>query len=145
TSWTYDASFPAFLKTVTGPFTPPGTPPAGARTVMRVYDSAKGNLLSSTSSGQEATYPSGSFSLLTVYTGYSPARQPLVIDPPGFGASDQTIYTYNVPNTNGFLPDTRTDPVVGALPGSPKTTFQYDLLNRRTDVTDPNGTTRHTV
>lgn len=34
---------------------------------------------------------------------------------------------------------------LGALPGSPKATFQYDLLNRQTDVTDPNGTTRHTV
>jgi hypothetical protein len=75
TTWTYSAAFPAFVASVTGPFSPPGTPPSGTRATALAYDS-KGNLQTSTATGAEATYPTGRFSLQTAYSGYSAAGLP---------------------------------------------------------------------
>jgi RHS repeat-associated protein len=141
TSWTYNPTFPAFVASVTGPFSPPApTPPTGTRATALAYD-AKGNLLTSTSAGSEATYPTGRFSLPTAYSGYSAAGLPGLIDPPDVPSSttDATAYTFMSGVTNGYLVATRRDPLVGAPPLNAATTFQYDAFNRRTDVTDVNG------
>jgi RHS repeat-associated protein len=146
TSWTYNSTFPSFVSTVTGPFSPPGTPPAGTRSTSLVYD-AKGNLLTSTSTGSETTYPTGAFSLQTAYGSYSAAGLPGLINPPDTPSTtnDATTYTFKTGVTNGFLVATRKDPVIGAAPINAVTSFQYDPLNRPTDATDPNGMTTHTA
>ena len=59
------------------------------------------------------------FSFATAMT-YHGAGQPLTIDPPGYGTTDVTTYTYAVPNRNSLLPDTRVDPLIGT------STFGYD-------------------
>jgi RHS repeat-associated protein len=146
TVWTYNASFPAFVSSVTGPFSPPGTAPAGTRATTRAYD-AHGNLQTSTATGSEATYPGGAFSLTTAYSNYSPAGLPGLVDPPDVPSTtaDATSYTFISGPSNGFLVATRLDPVIGAPPLNAATTFAYDALNRPTDVTDPNGMDTHTT
>jgi YD repeat-containing protein len=146
TAWTYNASFPAFVSSVTGPFSPPGTAPAGTRATTKAYD-AHGNLQTSTATGSEATYPGGAFSLTTAYSNYSPAGLPGLVDPPDVPATtaDATTYTFVSGPSNGFLVATRLDPVIGAPPLNAATTFAYDALNRLTDVTDPNGMDTHTT
>jgi RHS repeat-associated protein len=146
TTWTYNPSFPSFVSTVTGPFSPPGTPPAGTRAVALTYD-PKGNLLTSTIGGSEATYPTGAFSLQTAYGNYSAAGLPGLINPPDVPSTtdDATTYTFLPGATNGYLVATRSDPVTGAPPLNAKTTFQYDAFNRPTDVIDVNGMTTHTA
>ncbi len=129
TEWTYDANFPAFATAIDGPFS--GV--SGTRSVTMSYDAGTGDLQSRTSAGSEATYPGGSFALTTGYLSYNAAGRPLAIDPPGFSTADQTTFTYAVPGTNGQIPDSRTDPLVGT------TNFAYDAYNRRTRVTDVNG------
>jgi RHS repeat-associated protein len=146
TTWTYNATFPSFVSTVTGPFSPPGTPPAGTRSLALSYD-PKGNLSASTISGAEATYPTGTFSLPTAYRSYSAAGLPGSIDPPDVPSTtaDATTYTFKPGATNGYLVATRSDPVIGAPPLNATTSFQYDAFNRPTDVTDVNGMTTHTT
>jgi RHS repeat-associated protein len=145
TTWTYNPSFPAFVASVTGPFSPP-TPPAGTRTTALAYD-ARGNLQTSTLAGNETTYPTGAFSLQTAYGNYSAAGLPGLIDPPDVPSTttDATSYTFKSGPTNGYLVATRSDPVIGAAPLNAVTSFQYDALNRPTDVTDVNGMTTHTT
>jgi YD repeat-containing protein len=148
TSWTYNPAFSAFVVSVTGPFSPPApTPPTGARSTALTYD-AKGNLQTSTISGSEATYPSGTFSLQTAYSNYSGAGLPGLINPPDVPSTttDATAYTF-VPGatTNGYLVAHRSDPVVGAPPLNAVTSFGYDAFNRTTDVTDVNGMQTHTT
>jgi YD repeat-containing protein len=103
TTWTYNATFPSFVSTVTGPFSPPGTPPAGTRAFRLSYD-PKGNLLTSTISGSEATYPTGTFSLQTAYGNYSAAGLPGLINPPDVPSTttDATTYTFKPGATNGY-------------------------------------------
>lgn len=147
TTWSYNPTFPAFVATVTGPFSPPGpAPPAGTRSTTLTYDS-RGNLQARTLAGSEATYPTGTFSLQTAYSGYSAAGLPGLINPPDVPSTtaDATAYTFKAGVTNGYLVATRTDPVVGAPPLNAATAFQYDPLNRPTDATDVNGMTTHTT
>jgi RHS repeat-associated protein len=147
TSWGYNPTFPAFVASVTGPFSPPApTPPTGARSTVLAYD-AKGNLQTSTISGSEATYPTMAFSLQTAYSGYSAAGLPGLIDPPDVPSTtaDATSYAFKAGASNGYLIATRSDPVVGAPPLNAATSFQYDALNRLTDVTDVNGMRTNTT
>lgn len=67
------------------------------------------------------------------YPDYNAAGQVEIIDPPGYGTTDRTVFTYD-PSRGDLLPLTRQDPLL-AQP----TQFGYDAFNRRTRVTDPNG------
>ncbi len=140
TNWTYNATFPAFVSTVTGPFSPPGTPPAGTRTLALAYD-AKGNVQTSTATGSETTYPTGKFSLQTAFTGYSAAGLPGQVNPPDVPSTtaDATNYTFVAGVSGGYLVAMRSDPVIGAAPLNAVTSYQYDAFNRTTAVTDVNG------
>ncbi|MEO8276993.1 MAG: RHS repeat-associated core domain-containing protein [Thermoanaerobaculia bacterium] len=129
TTWTYDTNFPSFPTSIDGPFS--GV--SGTRVVAMIYDSATGDLQSRTISGAEATYSGGTFSLTTDYPDYNAAGRPETIDPPGYSTTDQTTFTYAVSGTNGQVPDSRTDPLVGT------TNYAYDVYNRRTRVTDVNS------
>jgi RHS repeat-associated protein len=147
TSWMYNATFPGFVASVTGPFSPPAsTPPAGTRSTALSYD-AQGNVQTSTASGSEATYPSGTFTLQTAYSGYSAAGLPGLINPPDVPSTtaDASAYSFVSGVTDGYLVATRSDPVIGAPPLNATTSFQYDALNRTTDVTDVNGMRTHTT
>ncbi len=136
TEWQYDANFPAFVTSIDGPTTVGDTP---SRLVTMTYNAATGNLESRTIVGNESTYPGGLFNLQTAYAGYNAAGGVGTVDPPGYGATDQTTYTYDVPGRNGMLADTRTDPLVGTWH------FAYDNDNRRTGVTDPNQAVTETA
>ncbi len=125
TVWEYDPGYPALVTSIEGPF----TGAVGSR-ITTFTRGPTGDIDTKTIEGIEATRPGGTFSLPTQYTYV--AGLPQTIDPPGYGTADQTSFTYAVPNTNGMLADSRTDPLVGA------TNFAYDLFNRRTRVTDPN-------
>ena len=83
----------------------------------------------------------------TAYSNYSAAGLPGLIDPPDTPSTtaDATAYTVKSGVTNGYLVATRQDPVLGAPPLNAATAFQYDALNRQTDVTDVNGMTTHTT
>nr|MDP9120122.1 hypothetical protein [Acidobacteriota bacterium] len=132
TIWTYDSHFPGLPASVTVPSVSGGT---NLRQMLRTYDPASSTLTSETITGFETTISGGpQFTKQTTYQ-YNSAGQPTLVDPPGYGTADQTTTTYSVPNTNGFIPDSRVDPLVGA------TTFGYDPFNRQTAVTDPNGLT----
>ena len=130
TTWEYHPTFPAFPTVIEGPVT---MGQAASRRVDLVYDGTNGDLLSRTESGNEATYPTGSFSLVTSYPDYNAAGQVETIDPPGYGTIDQTTFTYD-PTRGNLLPLTRQDPLL-----SQPTQFGYDPFNRRMRVTDPNG------
>ena len=127
-TWEYDLNFPAFPTLIRRPSTS-GT---GFRETQLAYGVSNGNLLSRTETGKEVTRPGGTFSLTTQFASYNAAGQVLTLDPPGYGAADQTAFTYD-PTRGNLLPLTRTDPLVGT------TTFAHDAFNRRTLVTDPNG------
>ncbi len=146
TTWAYNATFHAFVASVTGPFTPPGSPPTGTRATTLTYDT-KGNLQTSTATGSETTFPGGTFSLQTAYSAYGAAGLPGTINPPDTPstAADATNYTFVAGATNGFLVATRQDPVIGAPPISALSSFLYDALNRQTDAIDPNGLRIHTT
>lgn len=134
TTWQYgNASYPGFPTQIDVPSILGG---ANKRRTVLQYNAA-GDLTTRTESGSEA---GAAFSYATT-TAYNAAGQPLTIDPPGFttAPTDVTTFTYNVTGTNGHLPDTRTDPLIGA------TTFGYDPFNRRTSTTDPNGQVTETV
>jgi RHS repeat-associated protein len=136
TEWLYDSSFPAFPIEIAGPTKVGET---HSRKVSLAYDSTTGNLESRTIEGDEATYSGGAFALTTEYPDYNSAGMPETIDPPGYSSDDQTTYTYSVPDTNGMIPDTRTDPLVGTWE------FGYDAFNRRTSVEDPNAVVTDTT
>jgi RHS repeat-associated protein len=125
TAYVYDTAFPGLVKEIDQPSTTPGQ----TRKTLMAYDPATSVMTSRTIQGLEA---GAAFSYATGTT-YNAVGQPLAIDPPGYGPQDVTTFTYDVPGTNGYLPDTRTDPLIGA------TTFGYDTLNRRTSVTDVNN------
>jgi YD repeat-containing protein len=111
---------------------------AATRVVELDYDPTNGNLLSRTETGTESTYPTGSFTLVTSYPDYNAAGQVETLDPPGFGSSDQTTYTYD-PVRGDLLPLTRQDPLLSA-----PTQLGHDPFNRRSRITDPNGVTTET-
>jgi RHS repeat-associated protein len=129
TEWEYDADYPAFATRIEGPT---GASEPVTRIMTMSHDSATGNLEGRTIEGGEATYPTGSFALAIAFE-YNAAGRPEAIDPPGYGAADRTTYTYGVPDANGLLPDTRTDPLLGTWE------FEYDAYNRRVRAKNPNG------
>ena len=125
TTYIYDTAFPGLVKEIDQPSTTAGQ----TRKTLMTYNAATSTMTSRTIQGWEA---GASFSFPTGMT-YNGAGQPLTIDPPGYTTQDVTTFTYNVTGTNGYLPDKRTDPLIG------DTTFGYDGLNRRTSVTDVNN------
>ncbi|HEV2844487.1 MAG TPA: hypothetical protein VG477_06555, partial [Thermoanaerobaculia bacterium] len=126
TTWTYgNATYPGFATRIEKPSTSGGT---NKRATAYTYNAA-GDLTNETITGREA---GSAFTYPTVRT-FNSAGQPLTIDPPGYTTTDVVTFTYNVPGTNGLLPDTRTDPIIGA------TTFEYDAWNRQAAVIDPNS------
>ena len=125
TTYIYDTIFPSLVKEIDQPSTTAGQ----MRKTLMTYDTATSTMTSQTIQGWES---GASFSYATGMT-YNGAGQPLTIDPPGYATQDVTTFTYNVPGTNGYLPDKRADPLIG------DTTFGYDGLNRRTSVTDVNN------
>lgn len=129
TSFFYDANFPGLTARIEQPSTAGGS---SLRTTEFTFDPVTGLPSSRTIDGFEGGAPLPSGYKTTSYT-YNASGEPLSIDPPGFGTSDVTAFTYGLPGRNGHVADTRTDPVIGV------TTFGYDGYNRRTSVTDPNG------
>jgi YD repeat-containing protein len=129
TTYSYDASFPGLVTRVEVPSTSGG---AARRRTDSAYNAASGVLESRTLDGYEggAALPAGFKT--TSYT-YNGSGEPATIDPPGFGTTDVTTFTYDLPGRNGHVADSRIDPLIGA------TTFGYDGLNRRTSVIDPNN------
>jgi RHS repeat-associated protein len=125
TTYIYDANFPGLVKEIDQPSTTAGQ----TRKTLMAYNAATSVMTTRTLQGWEG---GASFSYASGFT-YNSAGQPLTSDPPGYSTQDVTTFTYNVPGTNGYLPDKRTDPILG------DTLFGYDGLNRRTSVTDVNS------
>ncbi len=125
TEWSYDATYPGLVSEIDQPSVAGSS---SLRTTTWSRDTA-GNVTTRESTGVES---GSAFTLGTDYPAYNSAGQPLTIDPPGYGATDQTSFTYDAGRGDLFAL-TRTDPLVGT------TTFSYDEYNRRTSVTDPNG------
>ena len=126
TSYTFDTNFPGLVTRVEAPSTSGGS---NKRRTDSAYDPTSGLLNPRTISGFEAGV---AFSYATAYT-YNASGEVTAVDPPAYGTTDQTTFTYNLAGRNGHVPDSRTDPLVGT------TTYGYDGLNRRTSVIDVNG------
>ena len=126
TIYTYDTNFPGLATRVEVPSTSGG---GNKRRTDSVYDPSTGLMNPRTITGFEAGV---AFSNATAYANNA-SGEVTAIDPPGYGTTDQTTFTYNLAGRNGHVPDSRTDPLVGT------TTFGYDGLNRRTSVIDVNG------
>jgi YD repeat-containing protein len=124
-TYIYDVNFPGLVKEIDQPSTTAGQ----TRKTLMTYNATTSVMTARTIEGYEA---GASFSYATATT-YNGAGQPATIDPPGYTTQDQSTITYTVPGTNGYLPDKRTDPLIG------DTLFTYDGLNRRTSVTDVNN------
>jgi YD repeat-containing protein len=140
-SYQYDGNYPGLVSMEERP----STSGSGFRTTSWIYHSTLGYLESMTMEGDEVGYDDGSggspedaFVLTTNYLDHNVAGQPEEVDPPGFDGvgdpSDSTLFTYDVLGRNGLLADSRTDPVLGVA-----TTYEYDGLNRRTRIIDPNS------
>ena len=130
TTYEYETSFPALLKAIQVPSTS-----SGFRRTEMAHNATSGLLESRALKGTEAGGPAALSSPSGLLTGFTnnTSGQVLIIDPPPVGGSDITTFTYNIAARNGHLPDQRIDPIVGA------THFDYDALNRRKSVIDPNG------
>ncbi|NJL26876.1 MAG: RHS repeat protein [Thermoanaerobaculia bacterium] len=125
------SDFPALVTEVEQPSTS-GNPMEFRRTI-RGYDPA-GNEETLTLEGFEDGLP---FSFQTVQT-WNGAGRLLTTDPPGHGADDRTVYTYDS-GRGELVPLTRMDPLVGT------TTFSHDPFNRLVTTVDPNGAIVETV
>ncbi len=130
TTFTYDPTFPALVTSVEVEST--SGAPAVRRTETTI-DPVTGDATLRRLIGVE----SGSLFQYDTATVYNTEGQPTSLDPPGYGATDVTSFTYD-PLRGNLLPLTRTDPLVGA------TSFGYDAFNRRTLVTDPNAVATET-
>lgn len=130
TTWTYDSAFPALPLRIEEPSTAGGS---ARRTTLMTYDAA-GNPTNRRLQGVEA----GSFFDLETVTTFAPSGQALTVNPPGFGNDDATSFTWDSAR-GGLMPLTRTEPLVGT------TTFEHDVFNRQTAVTDPNGVRTETT
>ena len=128
TTWQYAGPFPDLPTRVEVP----STSGSGFRVTALSYDAA-GNLVDRTEVGVEG----GSAFSHTTTTTSNAAGQPLVIDPPGYGTQDQTVFTYD-PARGGLVASSRTDPLAGT------TTFEHDPFNRVVRTTDPNGVVTET-
>ncbi|MEM7356355.1 MAG: hypothetical protein AAF657_36400, partial [Acidobacteriota bacterium] len=129
----YHPTYPALVTRIDRP----SVDGLGMRTTVFDYDSV-GNLEFRTESGHEATFgigspTEGSFSLVTGYPSYNSAGRVETIDPPGYGTSDQTSFTYDS-DRGGLLIETRQDPLLVS-----STVFTWTPFNRQGTTTDPNG------
>ncbi|MCH9648165.1 MAG: hypothetical protein K0U98_08000 [Deltaproteobacteria bacterium] len=124
TTWTYHPTFPALVTEMQQPSTAGGT---STRVTTFTYNSS-GALTERLEEGVEM--PGGAYAYATAFTP-SPEGLNLVVDPPGYNGTDQTTFTYDLVQ-GSLLVATRTDPLIGS------TAFEYDALNRRTKVIDPN-------
>lgn len=131
TAWTYDPNFPQVWNSIEQPSTTGVV--TDVRRIERSFDSS-GRLLGETIEGIEAASP---FSLTTSYTP-TPEGLTGTVDPPGYGTSDQTSFTYD-PARGNLVQLTRTDPLIGT------TSYGYDAFNRRTSMTDVNGVVTETT
>ncbi len=129
TTFIYDTNFPGLVTRVEVPSTSGGS---NKRRTDSAYNSTTGLMTTRTIDGFEAgaALPSG---FKTTTYSHNGSGEVLSIDPPGFGTTDVTSFTYNVSGRNDHIADSRTDPLTGT------TLFEYDGLNRRTSVTDPNN------
>lgn len=125
TFYSYSPVFPDFVTSMDRPSASGGA----ARAISSTTFNGTGDAIERTIQGAE----SGGAFLLTTFSQFNPQGQPLTINPPGYGSADVTTLTYAVPNRNGLVPDSRTEPLVGL------TLLGYDGFNRRTSMTDPNG------
>ena len=123
TAWQYSAAFPALVTRVEVP----STSGSGVAATAIALDGA-GNAISRTISGVES---GSAFSYSTTST-FNAAGQPLTVDPPGNGAADQTVFTYD-PARGNLLLASRQEPLTGT------TTYAYDAFNHKTGTVDPNG------
>lgn len=123
-TYSYDARFPALATQMTQP----STSGVGERVTSWNFDD-RARLLSSTLAGIEGGSP---FAYTTSYVS-NESGEVSVVNPPGFGESDQSTYLYEKPGRGGHVVTSRVDPLVGA------TLFDYDGFNRQLSVTDPNG------
>ena len=127
--WSYDASYPALVTEMTQP----STAGSGSARTRWTYD-GKGNPVARVEDGVE----NGSAFIYATVTAYNGSGQPSSVDPPGFGTTDVTSFTYDAAR-GGLVATTRTDPLVGT------TRFEYDPWNRRVALEDPNGVRTETA
>ena len=131
TTWTYDASYPALVATMSRPSIEAGQ----NRETIYTRDGA-GNVTEREIRGYEAGQPfdctvGGAPCYETVMTHNSKGLVE-TIDPPGYGTADVTTFAYDA--TRGSLVlASRSDPLVGSIG------YGHDAYNRRTSVTDVNG------
>lgn len=126
TTYVYDTNFAGLATRIAAPSTSGGS---NKRRTDSTYDPTSGLMNPRTITGFES---GSAFSYATAFT-YNTSGEVTAIDPPGYGTTDQTTFTYDLAGRNGHVVDSRTDPLVGT------TTFGYDGLNRRTSVTDVNS------
>ncbi|MCP3998251.1 MAG: RHS repeat protein, partial [bacterium] len=129
TTWKYHPTYPGLVTETEEP----STSGSGVRRTSWTYDLA-GNATIRTEEGVE----NGSAFSYQAATTYNAAGRPQTIDPPGYGAQDQTVFSYDAGRGNLIL-RSQTDPLIGT------TSFDYDALNRRTSVMDVNGVTAETT
>jgi YD repeat-containing protein len=131
TTWSYDEpGFPSFPTEIERPSTTPGQ----FRREVLTYE-ADGDLATRTLEGFEGGAP---LSSITTTFSYNARGSVDSSDPPGFGSSDETTWTYD-PSPDDFRPATRVDPLV-ANP----TRFSYDAFDRLIATIDPAGTRTET-
>ena len=93
TNYQYDATFQSSPTLVDQPSTSGG---AARRQTVKIYD-AQGNLTTSTITGAE----SGSAFSYPTTTTYNAGGRPFSVDPPGYGTTDVTSFTYDPARGNG--------------------------------------------
>ena len=135
TSWTYNATYPALVETITRESVDATT---ATTATTNAYDPSNGDLLTTTVTGYESTQPGGALAGLVTARTYHPSGSGTVatIDQPPAGGTDVTTFTYD-PTRGNLFPLTRTDPAVGSA--NFVTNFVYDGFNRRIATIDPSG------
>ncbi len=125
TTWQRDPTYPALITEIERPSTT-GSPLDFRRTTFTL--SGRGNATDRIDEGVE----DGQLFSYTTSTTYSAEGQPEELDPPGYGTADLSTTIWDG-TRGGLLPQSRTDPLVGA------TLFTFDPFNRRISTVDPNG------
>lgn len=129
TEWDYDATFPALVIEERRPSVTGGT---NERVTTWTRDSV-GNATTVTIYGFE-NGSAFSYDTDTTFNDDSDGGgQPSSVDPPGYGTSDVTSFTYHSRGNGNLILASRTDPLIG------DTDYGYDAFNRRARETDPNG------
>jgi YD repeat-containing protein len=111
----------------------PSTSGSGVRRTSWTHDS-RGRPVEETIEGFENGVPFR-YTTLTLYTA---TGRVLLVDPPGHGTRDQTVFEYD-DERGGLVLSARIAPEVGT------TTFGHDAFHRQVSVTDPNGVVTETT